>query len=424
MLFASGACGRPLGGQTEKSSHSQALSLGTGPFLWGVSTAGYQWEGQDNTSQWAAFDAAGKTAERNLRGADGLVRYDEDLRLARGLGCNAFRTSIEWSRIEPREGQRDPAAIAHYHSLLRSMRAEGLEPIITLMHFSYPAWLDAQGGWEGQAAPKAFARHVAFIAKEFGQEVRWWLTFNEPNIFLLGWLTPAFPPGKRNSLGAVRVVNRLVEAHQDAYDAIHAHDPDAMVSFNMYTAEWSLGQPPLGRVESASEQTERRLLEEETIHDAFGRGGRKVDYAALDYYAKIYLSLPVRFPRPDQWEVHPEGLYKAIKRFYVRYKLPVLIAENGMATGDLAPRSDGWTRAAYLRAHIAQVQRAQAQGVPVIGYVHWSITDNYEWGSFSPRFGLFSVDCRQQRFTRVRTEGADAYAELIRMAGLTRSQAP
>jgi beta-glucosidase len=408
------ACTRPFTAPADlrRAPGPRPRSVAGEPFLWGVSTAGYQWEGQDTTSQWAAFDAAGKTAERNPRGADGLVRYEEDLGLARGLGCNAFRTSIEWARIEPREGVRDPEAIAHYHRLFRAMRARGLEPIVTLMHFAYPAWLDARGGWEGEAAPAAFARHAAFVAREFGPEVRYWLTFNEPNIFLTGWLGPAFPPGRLDPLGGLRVLRRLSQAHGAAYDAVHAQDPDARVSLNWYTAEWTLGKPPTdadGNAQVAAQQ----LTSEASLLDAFDRGGRKLDYAAFDYYARIYVSWPVVFPRPDQWEVHPEGLYKAIHRFHKRYKLPVLIAENGMATHDTTPRADGWTRSAYIQAHVAQVQRARSEGVPVLGYVHWSITDNYEWGSFSPRFGLFSVECRSGVFTRVRADGADAYAALI-----------
>ncbi|MEB3195856.1 MAG: family 1 glycosylhydrolase [Candidatus Sericytochromatia bacterium] len=401
---------------------SSTASLPKG-FLWGVSTAGYQWEGYDKSSQWAAFDAAGKTAERNLYGADGLNRYAEDLDLTKGMGCNAFRTSLEWARLEPQEGRYDPQAIAHYHRLLDAMRARGLEPMVTLMHFSYPAWLDRYGGWESPEAPKAFARFAAFVAKEFGSQIKWYMTFNEPNIFLMGgWLTPMTPPGKVDPVAGLRAMRRMIQGHAAAYEALHANDADAQVGFNMYTAQWALGAPtaPLSAKDASDVEkfAEHEVCSDTAFLDELQKRGKTLDYAALDYYCKFYLYLPFVFPRSDTWEVYPEGLYNAIKRYHARYKLPVLVAENGLATYDLAPRKDRWTRGAYLVSHVQQVQRAAAEGIPVLGYVHWSITDNYEWGSFSPRFGLFSVDCRNQNFRRVRTEGAYAYEEVIRARGV------
>jgi beta-glucosidase len=426
------ACGRGVAPVVTRpvpadATRARAAALPKAPsgFLWGVSTAGYQWEGQDTTSQWAAFDAAGRTSERNPRGADGFVRYEEDFNLTRGLGCNAFRTSLEWARIEPREGVRDPEAIAHYHRMLKAMRARGLEPVVTLMHFAYPAWLDRYGGWESKEAVAAFKRHAAFVAREFGADVRWYMTFNEPNVFLIGgWLSPMMPPGKVAPLAGLRAMRRMIQAHGEAYDAVHAEDRDARVSFNMYTAEWAFGAPsaPLS-VEDTRDPVkvaEHEICSDTAFADALmAEGSRKLDYAALDYYCKFRLYLPFVFPRADTWEVYPEGLYNALKRYHTRYKLPVLIAENGMATYDLAPRRDRWTRSAYTVAHLQQVQRAMADGVPVLGYIHWSITDNYEWGSFSPRFGLFTVDCRRGDFTRRRADGAEAFNEIIRAGGVT-----
>ncbi len=393
-------------------------------FMWGVSTAGFQWEGQDTTSQWAAWDKAGKTSERNPRGADGLVRYEEDADLTRGLGCNAFRTSIEWARIEPQEGVIDQAAVQHYHNVLDALRARGIEPLVTLHHFAYPAWMDKDGGWEGNKAPERFARFAAFVAKEYGAKVKWYITFNEPNVFLMGgWLSPMMPPGKTDPLAGLRALRRIAKAHALAYDALHAHDTDAQVSFNMYTAEWALGGPtrPATPMDAADprKEAEREICSDTFLFDEVEKHGRKLDYAALDYYCKFKLYLPFVFPRADTWEVYPEGLYKAVKRYHKRYKLPVLIAENGIATWDLAPRKDRWTRSASLVAHVRQLQRAMDEGVPVLGYVHWSITDNYEWGTFSPRFGLFSVDCRNGNFTRKEADGAEAFRRVIAARGAT-----
>jgi beta-glucosidase len=391
-------------------------------FKWGVSTAGYQWEGQDTSSQWAAWDAAGKTPERNVRGADGLTRYETDMKLTQGLGANTFRTSIEWSRIEPTKGQIDPQAVAVYHDMLRSMKAHGLTPVITLHHFSHPEWLAKEGGWENPASADAFGRYAAFVAKEFGAEIDTYLTFNEPNVYLAGgYLAGAMPPGKQNPIAAYKAMKNMIRGHKLAYAAVHANDATSKVSFNRYTAEYALRS--VQDVQTAEEKalsSDTWMLDQVTgINAEDGTKGRTIDFVAFDYYCRLKVKLPFALPRPDTWEVYPEGMYKAAKRFHARYKLPVLVAENGLATHDGAPRADGWTRSAYTVAHVQQMQRAMAEGVPVMGYIHWSITDNYEWGSFSPRFGLYQVDCRNGDFRRVPTDGVEAFRSVIGQGGVS-----
>lgn len=420
-------CGYQALGTTAAAQDALSVRAASVPsgFMWGVSTAGYQWEGRDTTSQWAAWDAAGKTSERNVDAANGYQLFDEDASLAQGMGCNIFRTSIEWSRIEPQEGVIDQAAVAHYHQLFATFRAHGLTPVVTLMHFSYPAWLDKYGGWEDAQTPQRFAKYCAFIAKEFGPEIKYYLTFNEPNVFLLGgYVAGTTPPGKHNPIAGYQAMQHMIQAHGLAYDAIHAADPDAQVSFNMYTASYALGA-----TQASADPTTQQLGSDTAFADAamgksaMGKGLRdsksKMDFASFDYYCRLHISLPVQLPRPDQWEVYPQGMYDAVHRYYNRYHLPIFIAENGLATWNLQPRADGWTRAAYTVAHVQQVQKAMAEGIPVIGYSQWSITDNYEWGSFGPRFGLYSVDCRDQNFTRVPTDGVDAYKSIIANGGAT-----
>jgi beta-glucosidase len=376
-------------------------------FLWGVATAGHQYEGGDRFSNWAKWVRDGHTADRNPDGVRGYELYEQDMDLARAMGLNTWRMSIEWSRIEPQEGQIDHAEVAHYHAMLAAARRRGLTPMVTLMHFAYPAWLDARGGWENPEAAHAFNRHVAFMAQEFGHEVQWWLTFNEPNMLLQGAYTNGFfPPGKALAFfTADRVARNLMQAHGLAYDTLHALCPGARVSFNMYATQFRLfgieqGPSPVG-------PNERWYL------DA-ARG--RLDFACFDYYCRTTLTQP----RPHEgWEVYPEGFYQTLKRYHAWTGLPVLVAENGLATRDLAPRKDGWTRGAYMVAHVKQLQRAIADGVPVLGYVHWSITDNYEWGSYGPRFGLYSVEGRAGDFRRVPTDGVAAYRGITAAGGVT-----
>ncbi|HEY9856162.1 MAG TPA: family 1 glycosylhydrolase [Stenomitos sp.] len=411
-LFGCGlATPTPVAGPLQSvTSQRHASGSPEGPFLWGVSTAGFQWEGGETTSQWAAWDAAGKSEERRGLAADGYRRYTEDLDLTKGLGCNAFRTSIEWSRIEPEEGRFDPEALRHYREMLVAMRARGLTPVVTLMHFVYPAWLDKYGGWQSPQAVTYFNRFVERVVKEYGDLTDWYLTFNEPTVFIAGgYLSGNLPPGKVNDLkGAALVTKNLVAAHVKAYRTIHANDPVAHVSFNNYSASWTLTAGP----QDDQDDFLRQVL-------GTDEGLPKLDYIAIDYYTRLKVRLPFQLPGCWDWPVYPEGFYNALKHYHQWTGLPVLVAENGMATEDLKERQDGWTREAYLTAHVEQLQRAIKDGVPVLGYIHWSITDNYEWGSYRPRFGLYSVECRTGDLRRVPTPAADTYRRIIAAGGVT-----
>lgn len=420
LALALGACMAAPFQAASPSSPTTRLSRfasasGQKDFFWGVSTAGYQWEGGDTTSQWAKWVAAGKTEDRNDRAVDGWNRVGEDAGLARGLGCNAFRTSIEWARIEPREGEYDPAAVAHYHQMLRTLRAQGLEPIVTLMHFSYPAWLDADGGWQNPKAIARFEKYARFVAQEFGADVDWYLTFNEPNVFVLAsYVVGAHPPGLKSPVAAYKVARNMIAAHKAAYRAVHEADAVASVGSNMYVANYTL-------VEEAPEAkaSEDDFMAELTKGDA---KGRTLDFAALDYYCRLPVFQMIGaggIPRPDRWKVDPAGFTSALLKYDRKYHLPILIAENGMATHDHAEREDGWTRSAYMVAHVAAMESAVDQGARILGYVHWSITDNFEWGSFSPCFGLYRVDARTPDLSRREGDGVAAYRRIIKANGIT-----
>jgi beta-glucosidase len=420
ILAGCGRSGMPQAAADQKATTFKTASVPAG-FLWGVSTAGQQYEGSETTSQWYPWWANGHTEDKNPLGANGFKMYGQDNQLTAGLGCNALRTSIEWCRIEPKPGVIDPEAVAHYHRVLADMKKNGLTPVITLHHFAHPQWVEAQGGWENAKTAELFANFAAFVAKEYANEIELYLTFNEPNTYVLGaYLGKAFPPGKQDPIAAVKVLKNMARGHMLAYDAVHENDPTAKVSFNMYYAEWVLG-----RSHTSEQRVAERVGSEQGFFDEVtnvrGRdGGKVMDYAALDYYCKFHISVPFSMPRADKWDIYPEGFYKAIKRCYQFYHLPVLVAENGVSTWNGEAREDGWTRSRYLVTHIKQMQRAMAEGIPVMGYIHWSITDNWEWGSFGPTFGLYRVDCRNQNFKRVPAEGADAFRSIVKSGGVNK----
>jgi beta-glucosidase len=413
-------------GYSAQSIYTPTIEGGRKPFMWGVSTAGYQWEGNNIGSQWFLFEMAGKTKDRAGRAANGLNEFAQDASLARGMGLNTFRTSIEWSRIEPAKGRFDQGGIAFYHKLFQNLRAQGLTPIVTLMHFSYPQWVeDEMGGWENDRTVEEFGRYAEFVAKEFGSEVDWWLTFNEPTVFLGGaYLTGQMAPGKKNIVTALKVANNFIKSHKKAYDAIHANDAVANVSFNNYSASYSWGKPNAEMPRTTQgldlngDWMINALKSSQTAKEGV-RGRGYLDYIGIDYYCKWRIHFGWKMSDPWDWEVYPEGFYNSIKNYHRWFNLPVLVAENGFSTEDLKPRKDGWTREAYLVAHVKQMKRAMAEGVPVLGYVHWSITDNWEWGNFSPRFGLYSVECKNKNYARNPTPTVDVYRQIAQSNGTT-----
>ncbi|HNV71950.1 MAG TPA: family 1 glycosylhydrolase [Candidatus Ozemobacteraceae bacterium] len=391
------------------------------PFLWGVSTAGYQYEGGNDTSVWKRFEETGAVPMKCGRAANGFELFEADLDRARAMGLNAFRTSIEWGRIEPRQGEIDPAGVAFYHRLFQGMRKRGLTPVVTLVHFSWPQWLeDDLGGWQNPHSLRAFSRYVDFVSKEYGAEVDWWLTFNEPTVIILGgFATGQLAPGLKKPLLAAKVARHWVEAHKAAYDIIHCNDTQAMVGFNNYTGTYNvLGHDLIHfNIDSRRVSLSTSTLDKPWLELADPMRGKHLDYVGIDYYCRW--RLPQAFTPAYTWEPAPEGFYQVIRNYHRVFRVPVLIAENGMATRNLQPRTDGWTREAFLVQHVRQMQRAMREGVPVLGYIHWSITDNYEWGSYEPRFGLYSVECAAEDFRRLPTSAVAVYREIATSGGVS-----
>lgn len=386
-------------------------------FLWGVATAGYQYEGAEGSgSNWSEWEAAGRADERSGQAIAGYRRTAEDLDLARGMGLTAYRMSLEWSRIEPERGRIDPAAVEHYRAQIQGILARGMTPVVTLQHFSYPAWLDrplggGPGGWENPETLVEFRRFAQFAARTYGPLVKYWITLNEPNTQLLnGYLLGIFPPGKHNPLAYKKALELMAEGHRQAYQELHAARADAMVSLN----------PFVFRTRDAYRAQGLSPDDTAILDAAMGpaSGSRTLDYVAFDYYYPISPGDWAKIPTHWAWAVYPEGMYFTAKELYRRYQLPLLVAENGMATDGDRKRQDGWTRSAFLVNHLAQLRRAMAEGVPVLGYMHWSLVDNYEWGSFAPRFGLFAIDRRDTTLTRLRTDAVDTYQAITSHHGL------
>jgi beta-glucosidase len=332
--------------------------------------------------------------------------------------------SIEWSRIEPRDGEIDPAAVAKYHAMLDAAKARGLTPIITLLHYAYPAWLDGlappgESAWESDVAVRRYAKYVDFVAREFGPDIRYYLTFNEPTVMVeAGYLAGLWPPGKKDLGAFLKASANLIKAHALAYDRLHQADPDCLVGFNNYAAAYQLSLDPASdALPAPGDDWFLKAFANLAVplHDR----APKLDFIAVDYYKRLTIPTQMIPPSPSQWHVFPAGFDEVLVRYYKAFHLPILIAENGLATDNGRPRNDGWTRESYIAEHVAQLQRTMARGVPVIGYTYWTLTDNYEWGSFNDRFGLFEVECRKGSYTRVPTPAVDVYKQIVAAGGVT-----
>ncbi|MDB5097765.1 MAG: bglA [Cyanobacteria bacterium RYN_339] len=419
---------RPLGALAAKDVG--AMPAG---FLWGVATAGFQTEGGDTSSNWAAWTRAGHTKAPMGRATDAWNRYQEDLDLAKGIGLNSFRLSLEWARLEPRPGQWDMNAVQHYHDVLLAARSRGLEPIVTVSHFAYPAWLDTidptvTSAWESPKMAGQLARFAGFVAKEYGPQVKWWITLNEPNTLgICGYLAGQHAPGKHNPFVFRQVMDHQVDAHMAAYDAIHAADPDAMVSVNPIVL---MRRPDSPVYKTKGVEDDLLPLDENAFLDRVDPpwvdghapdptlGRRTLDYVAYNYFYAPNNLDAYKLADYLNWPIYPQGIYVAARRLWDRHHLPLMVTENGLALENGRTRPDGWTREAFLVNHVAQLQRATREGIPLLGYMHWTLTDNYEWGSFQPRFGLFSVDPDDLALKRVRTPAADVYDGIARANGV------
>ena len=417
------------------------LSKGPAPlpkgFVWGTATAAHQIEGGTN-NDWTRFEAQPGTivhGDRSTVAADHWNRMASDVALMKSIRANAYRFSIEWSRLEPVEGTWDEAAWAKYGELLALLKAEGIRPMVTLWHFTLPTWLADRGGVVAVDFPDRFGRFAGEAARRFGGDVDLWCTLNEPNVVMyLGYLTGEFPPAKKDPVLAGKAFAGMLRGHARAAAAIRAADPKAAIGIAANVADfqpasrWRIPDWILSRAATAaydwafcdSIMAGRIRISmpglgrtDEPLPELKGT----MDYFGLNYYTRYLVSLapgapglvltaPGPLPKSDMGdEMYPEGLLTVLRGASRRYGLPIYITENGMADA----QDD--RRAAHLRSHVLAVQKAMAEGIPVKGYFYWSLMDNFEWRKgYSMRFGLFRTDFATQE--RTPTSGAAVFASL------------
>lgn len=339
------------------------------------------------------------------RAADHYRRFEEDFDIAKSLGHTAHRFSVEWSRVEPEEGKWDPEALAHYRAVVRALRKRKIEPFVSLWHWTVPLWFRDRGGWASSRAPRYFARYARKVAEELGEGVKFWLTVNEPEIYsshtcLIGH----WPPSRRAPLSYLAVLDNLARGHRAAYAALKEVNRGAQVGIAKNNIYFEAADGWWNRVMKtfADWWWNRYFLD---------RIAKRQDFIGVNYY--FHSRIAGWFNRNENrrvsdagWELYPEGIYHVL-RDLARYRKPLYITENGLA--DMRDHD----RAEFIRETLRAVRRAIGEGVDVRGYLHWALTDNFEWEKgFWPRFGLVEVDYRTLE-RRIRPS-ALAYRDLIK----------
>lgn len=412
-------------------------------FRWGTATAAHQVEGGNTNNDWWAWEEEEghiKEGYRSGPACNWWERAEEDFDRAAELGQNAHRLSVEWSRVEPREGHYDDAALDRYRAMLRGLRERGIAPMVTLHHFTNPLWLAQMGGWENPRAVPLFERYVARVVEALEEFCDLWCTINEPNVVaFLGYTAGIFPPGRQDFGAAMAVSRHLLQAHAAAYRRIHTLQPQAQVGFAHNMRIFDPANPRSLLDRWAAHWQDRAY--NETYLAALTRGRwlvplgfglawrmrRTLDWVGLNYYTRDVVAFDRRQPRQmfgrrfhhedaepldgEYGEFYPQGMGRFLRRLG-RLGIPIYITENGL------PDADDDQRPRYLLLHLHQVWQAIQACCPVLGYYHWTLVDNFEWAQgWTLRFGLIELDPETQM--RRPRRSAYLYRDICRAGAIT-----
>lgn len=408
----------------------------TKEFLIGASTAAHQVEGNNVNSDYWAMEHMEYTSFNEPSGdaVDHYNRYEEDIRMLAEAGLNAYRFSIEWARVEPQPGVYDEAAIEHYRNVLLCCHKNHVEPIVTMHHFTSPKWLIEQGGWEAEATVERFAAYCKYVTEQLGDLMHYVCTINEANMGIqiaaisrryimlmqqnqsaegkvqvgINLENPFMERMKRQAAENMQVFGTpqpqvfvsgrtpegdilVMRAHQAARAAIKSVQPEMQVgiTLSLHDIQAQAG----GEEQAAREWNEEFLHYLPYIQDD--------DFFGLQNYTRTVMGPDGSLPVPEGaettqmgYEFYPQALANVIRTVHKSLSIPIMVTENGIAT------DDDTRRVAFIQEALAGVEACMQEGIPVLGYCHWSLMDNFEWQKgYSMTFGLIAVD----RTTQIRS---------------------
>lgn len=404
-------------------------------FLWGAATASHQIEGglTNNWSKWEEENAQrlSKSGQRpsvselqefasdpeNYRSnskysCESFKYWEKDLEVIKKLNLKAYRLSIEWSRIEPQKGVFDKEAIKYYKEYLSELKKNDIKIVLTCWHWTIPLWLEEEGGLLSKNIHKYFKEYVSFLAIELSGLVDYWITINEPESFANSYLTGNWPPGVKDPIAFNKVYQRVLpKMHIDAYKEIKKIDINKPVS--------------LSKGISFNDSYNRCLWNKilAFITNRYGNFStldkllKYTDFLGINFY--FYNKVSIKGLRNDNdkisdlgWWLRPDKIFDVLVLIKERYNKPIFITENGLATIDEKQRV-WWIKETVRAMHRAITE----EGVDLIGYLHWSLLDNFEWNKgFWPKFGLVSIDPKTKE--RKIKEGGEFYSQIIKENGI------
>jgi beta-glucosidase len=387
-------------------------------FFWGCATSAHQIEG-GLVNDWSEWEKSKtrleKLKEENLdpldfisgQAANSYLDNNADIVCLKELGVNSYRFSVDWSRIEPQEGVFNQEALDYYLNFIKKLRAQGIEPFVTLWHWPIPLWLRDLGGWQSVKIVKYFQRFVEKTVSYLNSEVNFWLTLNEPMVYSsMSYLAGQWPPQKKNFFSYYRVINNLIKAHRLAYDTIKKIDSNNQIGIAKHNIYFEASKNKLiNRFLKWCSDWWWNFRFLNRLHD-------KQDFIGLNYY----FHNKIDFGRSKKhvyekssdlgWGLYPEGIYYLLKDLS-KYQKPIYITENGLA--DRGDQHRSW----YIQEVLKNIHQAISEGVTVKGYFHWSLIDNFEWAEgFHPRFGLYELD--RQNFERRARSSALYYKDICK----------
>jgi beta-glucosidase len=425
-------------------------------FTWGVATSAFQIEGasQADGKGPSIWDTFSHTPGRIIDGSNGDIacdhyhRYKEDVGLMAGLGVDAYRFSMAWSRVQPQgKGDWNEAGWTFYSNLLDELAAKNIDAHVTLYHWDLPQGLQDEGGWLNRETAYRFAEYAAEVARRFGNRVKTIATHNEPWCTAnLGYGNAQFAPGVADVKQSVQVSHHLLLSHGLAMSAMRAVQASCQLGIvlNQWTAdaatdsqadrdmaEWEYARSVQWFMEPIfkGRYPEYALKGHGANAPVVEAGDMDIiqgplDFLGVNYYFRAYCSAedPPRKPEGKLgftdmgWEIYPQGLTELLVKLKGEYALPpIFITENGMANADAV--IDGAVpdaaRIDYVQRHLAALRNAMDEGVNVAGYFLWSLMDNFEWNSgYAKRFGIVHVDYETQK--RTLKDSAHWYREFIK----------